>query len=290
MDFRRHHGGVDGVAGRLPVQHVQHLLGGFNGDFPLGFLRGGAQVGRGQQAGVVEDGQVAGGFVDEHIQGGAGQLLPFQRFQQGLIVNQLAPGHIDEARAGLHQRQAGAGNQVHRAGRQRRVQGHEIGLGQQFLQGHHRHAQAGREVGGHEGVVGDEAHTEGGGAARHFGTHAAQAHDAQGFVAHLNAHKGGALPLAGFHAGASLRDIARQRQHQRHGMLGGGHGVAHGGVDHGHAGPGGGVQVNVVHADAGARHYLEVAPGGDDGLGDPGFAADDQGVIIADGGDQFVRG
>ena len=73
-------------------------------------------------------------------------------------------------------------------------------------------------------------------------------------------------------------------------MLGGGHRVAHGGVDHGHAGPGGGVQVDVVHADAGARHYLEVAPGGDDGLGDAGFAADDQGVIIANGGDQFVRG
>ena len=130
MNFRRHHGGVDGVAGRLPVQHVQHLLGGFNGDFPLGFLRGSAQVRRGQQAGVVEDRQVAGGFVDEHIQSGARQLLLLQRFQQGLIVNQLAPGHIDQARAGLHQRQPGAGNQVHRAGRQRRVQGDEIGLRQ----------------------------------------------------------------------------------------------------------------------------------------------------------------
>ena len=87
-----------------------------------------------------------------------------------------------------------------------------------------------------------------------------------------------------------LGDIVGQGQHQRHGMLGGGHRIAHGGVDHGHAGAGGGVQVDIVHADAGAGHYLEVAPGGDDSIGDAGFAADNQGIIIADGGDQFVRG
>ena len=71
-------------------------------------------------------------------------------------------------------------------------------------------------------------------------------------------------------------------------MLGGGHGVADGRVDHGDAGPGGRVQVDVVHADAGAGDDLEIAAGGDHLLRDSGLAAHHQSIVAGDGGDEFV--
>ena len=290
VHFRRHKGGVDGVAGRAPVQHGQRLLGGFNRHFPLGFLGGGAQMRRRQQARMPQQRQIAGRFVGEHIQRGARQPVAFQCCQQGVIIYQLPPRHINQTRAGLHQRQPGPGNQMMGAGSEGRVQGNKIGLRQQFLQRHHGNAQPGCQVGGDEGVVGDKAHPESGGAARHFGTDPPQPDDAQGFVADFNAHKSGTPPFPGLHGGVSLRHIARQRQHQRHRMLGGGHGVADGRVDHGDAGAGGGIQVNVVHADAGPGHHFKAASGGNDRFGNPSFAADDQGIILADGGDQLVRG
>ena len=73
-------------------------------------------------------------------------------------------------------------------------------------------------------------------------------------------------------------------------MLGSGDGVADGRVDYGDAGPGSGVQVDVVHPDAGASDHLEITPGGNDGLRDLGFAAHHQGVIAGNGGDKFVGG
>ena len=70
-------------------------------------------------------------------------------------------------------------------------------------------------------------------------------------------------------------------------MFGGGHRVADGRVDDGDAGAGGGVQVNVVHADTGPGDDLQIATGGNDRLGDPSLAAHHQGVVAGNGGDKF---
>ena len=154
MNFRRYEGRVDGVAGRLAIQHGEHLLSGLDGHLALGLLRGRPEVGRGDQFGVFEQRQVAGRFFGENVQGGAGQLSAFQSVQQSVLVHQLAAGDVDEAGVGFHHSQLGRRNQISGARRQGSVQGDKVGLLQHLVQRHHRHVHAGGEVRGDEGVVG----------------------------------------------------------------------------------------------------------------------------------------
>ena len=67
------------------------------------------------------------------------------------------------------------------------------------------------------------------------------------FFSHLPAARGS----------VGLRDAARHGQHQRQGVLGHRDGVAAGRVHHQHAGRGGGVQIHVVHAHAGAADHAQ---------------------------------
>ena len=64
------------------------------------------------------------------------------------------------------------------------------------------------------------------------------------------------LPDAG--GGVGLRNVARHRQHQGQRVLGHRDGVAARRVHHQHAGGGGGVQIDVVHADAGAPDHAQL--------------------------------
>ena len=105
----------------------------------------------------------------------------------------------------------------------------------------------------------------------------------RGLVAHLDAHEGAAPPLAGLQGLVSAGDVAGEGQHQGDGVLGGGHGVAGGRVDHGDAGAGGGVEVDVVHADAGAGDDLQLLAGFDYVAVDLGLAAHHQGFVATDG-------
>ena len=72
-------------------------------------------------------------------------------------------------------------------------------------------------------------------------------------------------------------------------MLGGGHGVARGGVDHGHAASGGRFQVDVVHAHSRPSDDLEVYPGFQHLRGNLGVAADDEGFAIGDAVEELSR-
>ena len=135
VDLGRHEGGVDGVAGRLAIEDGQHLLGGLDGYLALGLLGGRAQVRGGNEPGMLQQGQVTGRFVGEHVQGRAGQVLAFQGIQQGVVVDQFAAGDVDQASAGLHLRQLRRRDEIGGAGRQRGMQRDEIGLGEHFIQG-----------------------------------------------------------------------------------------------------------------------------------------------------------
>ncbi|MBA7675758.1 hypothetical protein ES703_83995 [subsurface metagenome] len=72
-------------------------------------------------------------------------------------------------------------------------------------------------------------------------------------------------------------------------MLGGGDGVAGGGVDHDDAVLGGFVDSDVVHADAGAGDDLQLFAGPNDISRDLGLAAHNEGVVVADGGNKLFR-
>ena len=108
----------------------------------------------------------------------------------------------------------------------------------------------------HVGVVGDDLHAEG----RHplGDQHAdpAEADHAEGLLGQLDAGVLGALPLAALERGVGRRDVARGGDQQTAGELGGGDDVGGRGVDDHHAGLGGGGDVDVVQADAGAGDDL----------------------------------
>ena len=91
----------------------------------------------------------------------------------------------------------------------------------------------------------------------HLAADAAETDDAQRLAAQLVAHELFLFPLAGARGGAGLRDAARHGEHQRQGVLGHGDGVAAGRVHHQHAGFGGGVQIDVIHAHAGAPDHAQ---------------------------------
>ena len=108
--------------------------------------------------------------------------------------------------------------------------------------------QAGRDV----RIVRDHLHPEGLRATRDFDAHAAQSDDAQRLAAKLGALQRLLLPLAGMHGGVGTAELTRHRQHEGEGVLGDRDGVAAGSVHHHDAALGGGVEIDVVHAHAGA--------------------------------------
>jgi len=90
------------------------------------------------------------------------------------------------------------------------------------------------------------------------------------------------LPLALFHGGIGRRQVTRQREDEAHGKLGDAHAVGARRVHHDDPARAGGGHVDVVHAGARAGDDAKCRSGVDDGRGNLGRAADDDGVGIRD--------
>ncbi|MNT23477.1 hypothetical protein D3C72_1588960 [compost metagenome] len=170
------------------------------------------------------------------------------------------------------------------------MEGQEVGLSDQILDGQQADAELGAALGGDEGVVGRDLHAGGLGDGRDMRADAAEADHAEGLAEELHAHVLGALPLAALGAGVGRGHVAREREHQRQGLLGGGDGVAGRRVDHHHTVAGGRGHVDVVDADAGAADDAEVLARLDDLGRDLGLRSHHQGVVIADDGLQLLGG
>ena len=115
-----------------------------------------------------------------------------------------------------------------------------------------------------------------------MGADLAEAHHAEHLLVELVAHVGLAVPAAGHRAGVGVGHMAREGQHQGQGLLGGGDGVALGGIHHQHAAAGGGLHIHVVHAHAGAADDAQLGGGLDHLSGDLGAGADHQALVVAD--------
>ena len=102
----------------------------------------------------------------------------------------------------------------------------------------------------------------------------AESNDAEGFVADFDAGKFTAIPTPRFDGGVSCGDVASQGHQHRDGVLGGGHTVALRAVHHDDAAAGGGIEIDVVHADAGAADHAERGGLIDHFARDAGGAAD----------------
>ncbi len=142
----------------------------------------------------------------------------------------------------------------------------------------------------HERVVGEHVHAETAGVLGDEEADAPQAEDAERLAAQLHAALAplALLPAAVLEVGVRLRDVAGGGHDEGHRVLGGGEHVALRRVHDDDAALGRLGDVDVVDADAGAAHHLEVRAGPDDVRRHLRGGADDEAVVLGDAGQELV--
>ena len=95
-------GDVHGVGHQLAGQGLADGLGDRDAGLFLGLVGGGAQVRGDHHVVELEERQVGAGFLDEHVDAGAGDLAGLQRGVERFLVHQAAAGDVDDVRGALH--------------------------------------------------------------------------------------------------------------------------------------------------------------------------------------------
>ena len=232
---------------------------------------------------------VRGRFLLVNVQRRAADLAALQRLEQRGLIDQAAARAVDDAHALLALGQRRRVENLVRLGRQRHVHGDEIGARQEVGQiVRQLHLQAARAALHEIGIVGDDVHPERNRAPRDFAADAAHADDAQRLAVQLGSLERFAVPLARHHGGVRLRNLARQREQQREGVLRGGDRVSARRVHDHDAALGRRGHIDVVHAHARAADDLQPLRRGERLGRHLGLAADDERVEVGDVRDQFV--
>jgi hypothetical protein len=221
---------------------------------------------------------------------GAGQPALGEGFGHRRLVDQPAAGAVDEAGALLHLRDHPGVEDAGGLLRFRQVERDEIGAGQQRLQLLDLlDAEGAGALGGEIGVEGDDAHLQADGAGGDHAADIAAADQAERLAGDLGPHEFRLLPLAGLGGGVGGGDLAGDGEHHGDGVLGGGDRVAEGRVHHHDPARGGGGEVDIVDADAGAADDLESVGLLQQRGGGLRGGADGEAVIAADRGGQRLR-
>ena len=150
------------------------------------------------------------------------------------------------------------------------------------LNGHHLDAELGRPLLGDERVVGNAFHVHGICPFCHFAADPAKADDPERLLVEFDAHELRALPLLLFQARGRLRDIAGEREHHRHRVLGRCKGVSFGRVCHDDTLSGRCLHIDIIHADAGPPDKFQPPACRDHLCGDFGAAPHEQGIVVPD--------
>ena len=288
-DVRGDHaaGDVDGVGNQFPCQGQADGLGDRDTGLFLRFVRGRAQVRGDHHVVELEERQVGAGLLDEDVDAGAGDFAGLQRGVERFLVDEAAAGDVDDVRGALHLLEGLGAEHADGLRRLGHVDADEVRLREQLVQGHQLHAELGGAGRGDVGIVGEDLGVEALQAGGDEGADPAQADDADLLLEEFDAGVLGALPLAVLERGAGLRDVAGEAQDVADGEFRGGDDVRGGGVHHHDTGLGGGLDVDVVEADACAGDHLEVLRGGD-GLGvHLGGGADQDRVDVGDRREQL---
>ena len=235
----------------------------------------------------AEQGRVGGRFGGEHVERRSGHGAVADRLGEGRLVDDPAAGDVDDAQAGLCLEQQVTPDQPGGLGGLRKVDGEEVRLGDHLFERHQLDAADARTFGRDVRVEGDEAHAETAGTVGDELADAAEADDPQRLVGELDTLPPAALPATVDEGGVRLRDVAGLGEQQRHRVLGGGHGIRLGGVDHHDTAGGGALEVDVVEADPGAADDHQAVGGGEQFGVDRGRRADDQRLGTGDLAEQF---
>ena len=281
-------GEVDGVLDDAELEVVADLHGELDAD---GFLR---LVGRTGDVGgeddvvELEEGGVFEGLVVEDVERGSGDVAGFEGVGEGFLDDEFAACAVDDADALLHDGEGVGIDEALGLRGEADVEGEVVGRLEDFIDGDEGDVVLASDDWGDEGIVADDFHAEAAGAAGDFEADAAEADDAEGLAAEFGALEGFFFPLAGVHGGVGGGDRAGERDHEADGEFGDGDGVGAGGVHDDDAAMGGGVDVDVVDAYAGAADDAEFG-GGLEQLGvDLDGGADDEGVGVGEFGGEAV--
>ena len=152
------------------------------------------------------------------------------------------------------------------------------------------HLKAAGAADGEVGIVGENAHAEGHGAAGKLRADAPPAENAEGFIVEFDALVFFAVPTTGLHAGIRLRDVAGNADEEGKGMLGGGDGVSTGSVHDDDATARCGIHIDIVHAHACAADDLQICGSFQNSGGHFGLTADDESGELRDDFDNLSLG
>ena len=219
----------------------------------------------------------------EDVERRPADLARVERRLQCGVVDERAARDVEDPHAVLHLRERLGVEPALGLGRLRQVHGDEVGLGVHVIARLRLvDAHLAVALGADERIERDHAHAEPLGAVRHELADAAEAEDPERLLVQLDAGELRALPLARGERHVRLRHVAREREQQRHRVLGGGHDVGLRGVGDDDPALGRRRHVDVVDADPGAPDRTEVRPPVDEVLGELRRRADEDAVVLAD--------
>jgi hypothetical protein len=280
---------VHGGGHELALQREVDGLGDLHAGAVLGLLGRRPEVGGDDGVRQPEQRRVGLRLGVEHVDGGTGDDPVTQGIREVGLDDDATAGDVEQPRGRLHLGQPVAVEEPERLRRLRQVDGDEVGLGEDLVDGVHESDTEPRgPVGSDERVVGHQPHAEGVGALGHERADAPEPQHPEGLVVQLGAVPAAALPPALDERRVRLWDVAGQAQQQGQGVLGRGHDVRLRRVADHDARPGRGLDVDVVEPHTCTTDDLEVGRGSDDVGVDGRLRADDDGVEARHTGEQLV--
>ena len=226
-------------------------------------------------------------LVGVDIDGSAGDLAAGQCIGERLFVVNPAARDVERDRAVLHLRNLRRAQHPARFIAQGCVHGDDVGLCEQLVERHHLGADFFADRLRNVRVIRQDAHAECAGAGRDARADAAQSDDAQDLAGELDAQEFRAVPLPALHAGVRLRNVAAERQHHRHRVLGRGEDVRGRRVDHQNSALGAGVDIDVVEPHSRPSDDPQALAGVDELARDGRAAPRDERIRLRDRAKEF---
>ncbi|MND93617.1 hypothetical protein D3C80_858090 [compost metagenome] len=282
---------VDAEGGVAPVQIAQQTLGRELGDGFLRLLGRAADVGRQDDVlqplqGTGEGVGVGARLLGEDVHRRAGDAARLQRLGQGVDIDDVTARQVQEQGARLHLRQLGRADDQGVVLAPVDMQADHVGLGQQGVQRAHAPGVAQGQT--FRQVVEDDPHPQVLGQDRQLRADGAIADDAQGLAAQLARTSRRLVPLALVHGRRLVGHVAHQDDGQADGQFDHRAGVGIGGVEDGHAMFVGGLQIDLIGADAEGGDGQQAVGVLQHALADIGLGANAQNMDALDRLDQVV--
>ena len=228
------------------------------------------------------------GFSLEDIERGAGNLAAFQALVQIVFVDDAAARAIQNAHAVSHPGNGVLVDQVASVFGKRHVNGDEVGLPEDLLKIDQFETAREMRIRIDVRIVSNDVHAHGLALARDFTADAAEANDAQGLSCQLHTLELRFFPLPVLQRLIRLRNVAREGEQHRDRVFCSGCRRSARRVHDKDATFGGGIEIDIVHTDAGAADDPEAFCFLDEFPIHSCAAANDDALRIGDDVQQFL--